>query len=412
MALQRQILCSKGGESEIWNSKLYGNKISVCAENVFDFYNRFKGKTQLVFCDIGTPKSELNVYDCLKNELCRLGIKEEEISFVHDATSEARRARLFESVNAGEIKVLIGSTFKLGTGVNVQEKLIAIHHLDVPWRPSDMVQRDGRLVRRGNTNEKVYIFRYVTVGSFDAYSWQILENKQRFITELLSGIAKGAGERRLDDAVLSYAEVKALAIGNPLIKTRVEICNELARLKTLEREENLKREDLENMKLTLPEEIEREKQRLLCVKADAVDYKYSSEIPDNRLIARLISKTISLNALNAQEIFIADFKNFKIVLPANFNKIRPYLILQANARYVLDIATFSSGAVTKIENFLSTLDKQAKELTERINELEMQFIQVKHELEKGDEYACKIAELTEKLNETDKTLGLEKTPVL
>lgn len=170
MALQRQILCSKGGESEIWNSKLYGNKISVCAENVFDFYNRFKGKTQLVFCDIGTPKSELNVYDCLKNELCRLGIKEEEISFVHDATSEARRARLFESVNAGEIKVLIGSTFKLGTGVNVQEKLIAIHHLDVPWRPSDMVQRDGRLVRRGNTNEKVYIFRYVTVGSFDAYS--------------------------------------------------------------------------------------------------------------------------------------------------------------------------------------------------------------------------------------------------
>lgn len=228
----------------------------------------------------------------------------------------------------------------------------------------------------------------------------------------MSGIAKGADERRLDDAVLSYAEVKALAIGNPLIKTRVEICNELARLKTLEREEKIKREDLENMKLTLPEEIEREKQRLLCVKADAVDYKYSSETPDNRLIARLISKTISLNALNAQEIFIADFKNFKIVLPANFNKIRPYLILQANARYVLDIATFSSGAVTKIENFLSTLDKQAKELTERINELEMQFIQVKHELEKGDEYACKIAELTEKLNETDKTLGLEKTPVL
>ena len=159
LALQRQILCSKGGESEFWNSKLYGNKISVCAENVFDFYNRFKGKTQLVFCDIGTPKSGFNVYDCLKNELCRLGIKEEEIGFVHDATSEARRARLFESVNAGEIKVLIGSTFKLGTGVNVQEKLIAIHHLDVPWHPSDMVQRDGRLVRRGNTNEKVYIFR-------------------------------------------------------------------------------------------------------------------------------------------------------------------------------------------------------------------------------------------------------------
>ena len=302
--------------------------------------------------------------------------------------------------------MLIGSTFKLGTGVNVQERLVAIHHLDVPWRPSDMVQRDGRLVRRGNTNERVYIYRYVTDGSFDSYSWQLLENKQRFITELLTGTANGADERQLDDAVLSYAEVKALAIGNPLIKNRVEVCNEIARLKTLEREERLKRDLLEKMALMLPSRISDEKERLSHVRADAKNFENNREITDKQLIGQLISKTIAENALNAHEIFIAEIRGFKLYLPANFNKVRPYLVLEGEIRYTVDIVTFAGGAVIKIENYLTGLKDMAKSISQRIDELEMQLKQACSELNRKDDYVARIAALESKLAELDKELGL------
>ncbi len=401
LALDPRLIDEKFGEES-------GNKLAACAAKVADIYKKHDGKSQLVFCDIGTPKSEFNIYDCLKLKLIDNGIPAEQIGFVHDATSDGKRAKLFESVNKGVIRVLIGSTFKLGTGVNVQERLIAIHHLDVPWRPSDMVQRDGRLVRRGNTNEKVYIYRYVTDGSFDAYSWQLLENKQRFITELLTGTANGADERQLDDSVLSYAEVKALAIGNPLIKNRVEICNEIARLKMLEREERLKRDSLEKMALILPSRINDERDRLDSVKEDAARFENNRESADKQAIARLISKTIAENALNSQEIFIADMNSFKVYLPANFNKIRPYLVIEGANRYTVDIVTFSSGAVTKIENYLAKLKEMTKSIADRIDELEMQLVQARAELGRKDEYITQIAELEGKLSELDRELGLSE----
>jgi len=394
--------CESGNEGES------GNKIAACADKVTEIYRTHDGKSQLVFCDIGTPKSEFNVYDCLKDMLVERGIPAEKIGFVHDATSDGKRAKLFDAVNKGTVRVLIGSTFKLGTGVNVQERLVAIHHLDVPWRPSDMVQRDGRLVRRGNTNERVYIYRYVTDGSFDAYSWQLLENKQRFITELLTGAANGADERQLDDAVLSYAEVKALAVGNPLIKNRVEVCNEIARLKTLEREERLKRDSLEKMSLMLPSKISDEKERLSGVNDDFKNFEKNRETVDRQLIAQLISKTIAENALNSQEIFISEISGFKIYLPANFNKVRPYLVLEGINRYTVDIVTFASGAVTKIENYLNGLKGMSDAISDRIDELEMQLKQAKEELNRKDDYVTRIAELEGKLAEIDKELGLSE----
>lgn len=388
-----------------------GDKISACADKVYDIYKKHNGTSQLVFCDIGTPKSEFNVYDCLKDMLVQRGIPAEQISFVHDATSDGKRAKLFDAVNKGTVRILIGSTFKLGTGVNVQEKLVAIHHLDVPWRPSDMVQRDGRLIRRGNTNERVYIYRYVTDGSFDAYSWQLLENKQRFITELLTGTANGADERQLDDAVLSYAEVKALAIGNPLIKNRVEVCNEIARLKTLEREERLKRDSLEKMSLMLPAQIADEKERLSKVKIDAEKVKEKIEkdkclVSDRQELAQLISKTIAENALNSQELPITDISGFKLYLPANFNKVRPYLVLEGSIRYTVDLATFALGAVTKLENYMTGLDQMSVGISDRIEELEMQLSQARSELERKDDYITQIADLEDKLADIDKQLGL------
>ena len=383
-----------------------GNKINECAKNVANIYYAHPGKTQLVFCDIGTPKQGYNVYDHLKELLVDYGIDENQVGFVHDATSDLKRFKMFESVNNGDIRVLIGSTFKLGTGVNVQEKLIAIHHLDVPWRPSDMVQREGRLVRKGNTTDKVYIYRYITEGSFDAYSWQLLENKQRFITELLTGTAKDADERKLDDAVLSYAEVKALTIGNPLVKTRVETVNELSRLKALLGDEQKRVNEVERLKQTLPLSISELKQRLRDIRADHLAHISNPEIADKSVIAELISRNIAHNAMSSNEIFICSVNSFNIYLPSNFNRIRPYLVIQGKGRYTVDLVTFGMGAVIKIENFLNSLDSKGKEVYQNLTSLEMQLKQANDSANMLLEFEGKIEAVKQKLAEIDKELGL------
>ncbi len=388
------------------DSQNCGNKVLECAKTVSQIYFKNPGKTQLVFCDIGTPKTAFNAYDQLKQDLIGLGLPSESIGFVHDATSDKKREILFESVNNGAISVLIGSTFKLGIGVNVQEKLIALHHLDVPWRPSDMVQREGRLIRRGNTNEKVYIYRYVTEGSFDAYSWQLLENKQRFITELLTGTAEGANEQQLDDAVLSYAEVKALAIGNPLLKTRVELVNEIARYKTLAREEERKNASIYEMVHAIPYEIEEKTQRLNRLKADIKTLDKNFEIADKAYIAQLISFATTQHEGELNEVIICETNGFLIILPASFSKVRPYLILQGEGRYTVDLATFGIGAVTKIENFFKSLSDQEKPLIEQIASLEMQYRDACMELKNKNDYKDVINELSQKLCEVDKQIGI------
>ena len=399
LALDARLVTEEVGES--------GNKIHECAYNVASIYYKHSGKTQLVFCDIGTPKQGYNVYDDLKNRLIAFGIGEQEVGFVHDATSDQKRAKLFESVNNGAIRILIGSTFKLGTGVNVQEKLIAIHHLDVPWRPSDMVQREGRLVRKGNTNEKVFIYRYVTDGSFDAYSWQLLENKQRFITELLTGAAKGADERKLDDAVLSYAEVKALAIGNPLVKQRVETVNEIARAKALLNEERKRIAEVEYLKQTLPVKIGELKERLKGIRQDIKGFASMGEIADKNAIGELINKTITANLLGGAEVFIVEIGSFKVYLPASFNRLHPYLVVEGRARYTIDINTFGVGAVIKIEHYLADLGEKAKELNQNLTALEMQLKQAESMVDESYKFTEQLSVLYEKLKEIDKDLGIK-----
>lgn len=209
----------------------YQSKVARCVENVADIYFRTMAKksAQIIFCDTSTPKTGFNIYDEVKDMLQSKGIPTEKIAFIHDAQTETQRSTVFAKVRNGDIRILLGSTFKLGLGVNIQDKLIALHHIDVPWRPADMTQREGRILRRGNANSKVRIFRYITEGSFDAYSWQLLETKQRFITGLLSGSLTERSGKDIEDTVLDYAEVKALAVGNPLVKERVETANELSR---------------------------------------------------------------------------------------------------------------------------------------------------------------------------------------
>jgi hypothetical protein len=222
------------------------SKLNECASRVFEVWedsHSIKG-TQIVFCDLSTPKKafedyeygkDFDVYNDLKYKLIQKGIPENEIAFIHEANTDKQKQALFDSVNDGKVRILIGSTEKCGAGTNVQKRLIALHHLDVPWRPADMVQREGRILRQGNLNKKVYIYRYITEGSFDAYSWQLLETKQRFISGLLSGSLTERSGSDVESTVLDYAEVKALAVGNPLVKERVETANELTRYLALQR---------------------------------------------------------------------------------------------------------------------------------------------------------------------------------
>lgn len=251
----------------------YQSKVAKCIENVTDIYFKTgqNKSTQLIFCDTSTPKDGFNIYTELKNGFISYGIPESQIAFIHDAETETKRSKLFLKVRNGDVRILIGSTFKLGIGVNIQDKLIALHHLDVPWRPADMTQREGRILRQGNTNPKVYIYRYITEGSFDAYSWQLLETKQRFISGLLSGSLTDRSGSDIESTVLDYAEVKALAVGNPLVKQRVEAANELTRYMTLQKKLVENRIRMEKKLLTLPGKIQNQQDNITKCQQD-LDY--------------------------------------------------------------------------------------------------------------------------------------------
>ena len=202
------------------------NKINHCVENAFSIYQKTMDKksTQLIFCDLSTPKPGIfNVYDEIKSKLIEKGVRAEEIAFIHSATTEAQKEALFSNVRTGKVRFLLGSTSKMGAGTNVQDKMIALHHLDVPWRPSDIEQQEGRIIRQGNENKKVEIYRYVTENTFDAYSWQLIENKQKFIGQIMTSKTPVRSADDVDSTALSYAEVKALASGNPLIKEKMEL---------------------------------------------------------------------------------------------------------------------------------------------------------------------------------------------
>ena len=257
------------------------SKVVKCVDHVWQIYERTKADrmTQLIFCDISTPKNGFNIYDEVKMLLVKKNIPASEIAYIHDAVTEDGREKIFRDVRNGTIRVLLGSTCKLGLGVNVQDKLVAIHHLDVPWRPADMVQREGRILRKGNENRNVQIYRYITEGSFDAYSWQLLETKQRFISELLSGTAKERTRADIDDTVLNYAEVKAIAIGNPLIKERVETVNQLSRYLILQRKITEQHQQYEMEVMKLPDKIEQMKKQIRTSDADImVDQRLVEEI--------------------------------------------------------------------------------------------------------------------------------------
>ena len=258
------------------------SKVNICVGKIFEIWEQTmpQRSAQLVFCDLSTPKAGVfNVYDDMKAKLIERGIPETEIAFIHEANTDARKTELFGKVRSGAVRVLMGSTAKMGAGTNVQKRLIALHHLDVPWRPSDIEQREGRILRQGNENKEVYVFRYVTEGTFDAYSWQLIENKQKFIGQIMTSKSPARSCNDMDEAALSYAEVKALAAGNPLIKEKMDLDVQLTRLKTLKAAHDSQRYELENkIAIGFPAEIRKCKEQIENATVDAATVKEHSAV--------------------------------------------------------------------------------------------------------------------------------------
>lgn len=398
---------------DVEDYKVEDMKVSYCAENIYNIYKKTDNKdlTQLVFCDTSTPKNDFNLYDELRRLLKRKGIPSDEIAYIHDATTESQRLRLFQKVQQGIIRILIGSTFKLGLGVNVQNKLYALHHLDIPWRPADMVQREGRILRKGNENEKIEIYRYITDGSFDAYSWQLLESKQKMISSVLSGCVTERACEEIDGVVLDYAEVKAIAIGNPLLKERFEKMNELTRLATLQRKSIKAREALEIELLELPNKINKLTDDIRNCENDIEHYnmnkkEYNKE--ERKDIRELIHNEVYNSDPLINEKVILNYNGFDIIVPTNLSSDKPYLYVEKFGRYTIDLGQTVLGDLVRIDNFFDDLENHLENLQSELKGLYRREKDIKATLKNTESYVDEIEELKKEIKILDEKLGVDK----
>lgn len=345
------------------------SKVCQCVDRVTALYRQFPDATQLIFCDYSTPKSEkFNVYDEIKEKLIEQGIPAKEIAFIHHYHTESRKLELFRKFNAGEMRILIGSTFKLGIGANVQVKLKAIHHLDVPWRPADMVQREGRILRRGNENREVQIYRYITEGSFDSYSWQILETKQRFITQFLTGSTYQRSVADLENNVLTYAQVKALALAQPLMKQLAEKENEIKNLRIILSREKQTLEAARQELEQLDEKITKAQTRWLTSMTAAVHLKkYGLEDFKSayQSIKNLLTDEVIAGSKQAQ---LPKVLGFRLTLPQPQDQKKPYVLLcYSDQKYLVPMGDTPNGNARRVINMLKEFDKTLTEVKEALN---------------------------------------------
>lgn len=398
-------------------------KVSECAERVALIYHRtHKDRmTQLVFCDQSTPKAGFNIYDDLKSRLIDFGVKPEEIAYIHDAKTEAKRKKMFEKMRKGEIRVLIGSTFKLGLGVNVQDRLCALHHLDIPWRPADMVQREGRILRKGNMNKRVEIFRYIVEKSFDSYSWQILETKQEFITNILSGTVGTRSGAEVDETVLDYAEVKALALGNDLLRKRVKTSIEISKTELLRKQSLSNRAALENKYRKLPKKIEEcTGEYMNAVKDSEFVSRYTQHVEMNnssaekavasemrRRTKERIAEAVKNNKGKSCESSLMSYRGFFLILPAHMDPEQPYIYVIREGKYRVNLSDKEDGMIIRIDNFIDKLAKYCEDLHTKLDLLKKEQTEILEELSKPDVYADKLEELKAELNSIDAELGVK-----
>ncbi|HAP4096532.1 TPA: DEAD/DEAH box helicase family protein [Enterococcus faecalis] len=393
------------------------SKVNVCVKNVFSIWDKTKENksTQLLFSDMSTPKGDgaFNIYDDIREKLVAMGIPKEEIAFIHEANSDKQKDELFAKVRKGEIRILMGSTQKMGAGTNVQNKLIALHDLDVPWRPADLEQRAGRIVRQGNENKEVSIYRYVTENTFDAYLWQTIENKQKFISQIMTSKTPVRVAEDVDESSLNYAEIKALATGDPKIKEKMDLDNEVTKLKMLEANYKSNRYRLEDkVAKTYPEEISRTEKLIEAVKKDIEDVEAKAEgeekftsitiagekITDKKLAGEKLLEAISKVKINESKV-IGKYRNMDLEVSYNFFTNEHNFSLNGAAKHSGELGTSADGNITRLDNALEKMPEKLKRLEEKLISTKEQLENAKEELkkpfEKAEELKSKILRLAE-----------------
>ncbi|MFB5683678.1 SNF2-related protein [Paenibacillus terreus] len=398
------------------------SKLNRCISNTFDLWQRTEADrlTQVIFCDSGTPKSgQFNVYDEIKTQLITRGVPEHEIAFIHDANTDVQREALFEQVRRGEVRVLLGSTQKMGTGTNVQDRLIAAHHLDCPWRPADITQRDGRILRQGNQNNVVQIFRYVTKGTFDAYLWQIQEQKLRYISQVMTGKSISRSCDDADETVLSAAEVKAIATNNPLLAEKMQIDNEVTRLKLLKSNWHNEQMMLKYKIKQYPQLLQRTEQEISELQEDLRLLEQSRNKPFNMELdektfterpkaGEMLLLLYNITALQPDEsLRIGAYRGFEIYLSRQ-SMYNMHVEIRGAKNYPIDLGDSELGSITRIENAIEKIPFLLQAADEKQKELHDQYTAAQQEKMKPFEFEQKLQELVARQSEINSVLEFQE----
>ena len=402
------------------------SKLNVCVRNVLKIREEGKDQklTQLLFCDLSTPKNDgnFNVYDDIRKKLIAAGVPENEIEFIHNADTEAKKAALFSKVRSGDVRVLLGSTAKMGAGTNVQQRLVAVHHLDVGWKPSDMTQRNGRIIRQGNQNPEVKVFNYVTEGTFDSYLFQTLENKQRFISQIMTSKSPVRSCDDVDEQALSYAEIKALCAGNPLIKEKMDLDVQVAKLKVLKADHQSQKFRLEDKLLTkFPAEIQEQTAKIAALKSDA---EIASAHPQNKenfccmvikgmtydekktAGERLILACMELP--NTEEQLVGSYRGFELSLRFDTFHKEHQALLKGKLKYPVSLSSDPHGNIVRLDNALSSFADRITAAENELDTLKQQQAAAQVEVAKPFPQEEELAQKSARLAELNAQLDVDE----
>ncbi|MFW5553446.1 MAG: DUF3849 domain-containing protein [Roseburia inulinivorans] len=403
------------------------SKAATCVEKAFEIWEQTKEQksTQLIFCDLSTPKGDgtFNVYEDIKKKLMEKGVPENEIAFIHDANTELRKAELFGKVRSGQVRFLLGSTQKMGAGTNVQDRLIALHHLDVPWRPSDIEQQEGRILRQGNLNPKVKIFRYVTEGTFDSYSWQLIENKQKFIGQIMTSKSPVRSCEDVDEAALTYAEVKALATGNPYIKEKMDLDIQVSKLKLMKANHTSQKYRLEdNITKHYPQQITILKGRISGMQADIQTAKenfpadkeqFTMKVGDKLYTDKkeagtaLVEMCKEIKSVNAPAM-IGEYAGFKMSVSFDSFNHKFVMNVKGQLSHNLEIGSDPLGNIARINHALESMPKELAEAKTKLDNVEHQLETAKVEVQKPFAQEAELAEKLDRLSALNALLNMDE----
>ena len=402
------------------------SKLNVCVQNVLKIWEEGKDQklTQLLFCDLSTPKNDgnFNVYDDIRKKLVAAGVPENEIEFIHNADTEAKKAALFSKVRSGDVRVLLGSTAKMGAGTNVQSRLVAVHHLDVGWKPSDMTQRNGRIIRQGNMNKEVKVFNYVTEGTFDSYLFQTLENKQRFISQIMTSKSPVRSCEDVDEQALSYAEIKALCAGNPLIKEKMDLDVQVAKLKVLKADHQSQKFRLQDKLLTkFPADIRETNAYIAGVKADAQLAAAHPQVQEG--FCGMTIKGVTYNEKkaagerlmlacselpNAEEKVIGSYRGFELSLRFDTYRSEYQALLKGQRKYTVPLGTDPLGNIIRLDNSLNNFPERITAAENELDTLHQQQTAAQIEVEKPFPQEEELAEKSARLAELNAQLDVDE----